>query len=110
METTMMRVKAIDATYYTTKDLTKSTKFYTELLGMEPTMQVPDVVSEWTFPGGESFGLYQTTENWMASGGVMFAVDDAEAFVKAAMARGVKFADGGKIEDTPGCHMAFGED
>jgi len=109
METTMMRVKGIDATYYTTKDLAKSTKFYTDLLGCEPTMHMPGFVSEWTFPGGESFGLYQS-EDFSPSGGVMFAVDDPAAFVAAAMARGVQFGDGGKLEETPACHMAFGRD
>ena len=110
METTMTRVKGIDATYYTTKDLAKSTKFYSELFGMEPTMHMANLFSEWTFPGDESFGLYQNAEDFHASGGVMFAVDDPAAFVSAAKARGVHFDDGGKLEETPACHMAFGRD
>ena len=103
------RVHGIDATYYLTKNLSDSTKFYGELLGMEPSMHMEDFVSEFTFPGGETFGLYKAGE-FSTSGGVMFAVDDVAAFVAEAKARGVKFDGDGEITDTPGCHMAFGTD
>ncbi len=112
MTTTTMRVTGIDATYYTTKDLDRATKFYTGLLGTEPTMHAPNFVSEWTFPNGESFGLYmlQADEPFSASSGVMFAVDDVPAYVAAAKARGVAFSGEGAVTDTPVCHMAFGSD
>jgi predicted enzyme related to lactoylglutathione lyase len=103
------RVHGIDASYYLTKKLTDSTKFYSELLGMEPTMHMPDFVTEFTFPGGETFGLYQS-EQMTPSGGVMFAVDDVADFVAKAKAGGVEFDEGGEITDTPVCHMAFGKD
>ncbi len=109
MTSTEPRVHGIDATYYTTKDLPASTKFYSDLLGMEPTVQVPDFVSEFTFPGGESFGIYKG-EQFVPTGGVMFAVDDVAAFVADAKARGVEFEANGDVTDTPGCHMAFGKD
>jgi catechol 2,3-dioxygenase-like lactoylglutathione lyase family enzyme len=95
MTSTEPRVHGIDATYYTTKDLPASTKFYSDLLGMEPTVQVPDFVS------GEQF---------VPTGGVMFAVDDVAAFVADAKARGVVFEANGEVTDTPSCHMAFGKD
>lgn len=38
----------------------------------------------------------------------MFAVADVAAAVEASKAHGVTLRGG--IEDTPGCHMAFGED
>lgn len=104
-----MKVSGIDATYYTVKDLTKATKFYSDLLGSEPTMHAPDFVSEWTFGGGETFGLYQTKEG-SAGGSAMFAVDDVAAAVTDAKSRGVHFHEGGEVTDTPVCHMAFGED
>ena len=104
-----MKVHGIDASYYTVKDLAKATEFYNGLLGMEPTMHAEGFVSEWTFPGGETFGLYRT-ENASQSGGVMFSVDDVKAFVDAAKARGVKFDGDGELTDTPVCHMAFGND
>ena len=108
--TTSRKAKAVDAAYYTVKDLDKQTTFYTELLGFAPTLTVPDFVSEWTFPGGSTFGLYKSSSGISAGSGVMFAVDDVKAAVAECQARGVEFGDGGKIEDTAGCHMAFGVD
>ena len=107
---TMPKVTGIDATYYYAADLQRATKFYTDLLGMEPTMTYESMVSEWTFPGGETFGLYKPHEEGpiQTSHGVMFAVPDAESAMSQHKSRGVKFT--GKLEDTPACHMAFGED
>ena len=109
------RVSGLDASYYYVKDLPRATKFYTELIGMEPTMAYADMVSEWTFAGDESFGLYKPPEGegsgeFHPSGGVMFRVDDVPASVEALKKSGVKFMGEGHIEETPGCHMAFGED
>ena len=105
-----MPVSGIDASYYLTKDLDAATKFYSDLLGAAPTMHAPGFVSEWTFSGGETFGIYQQLEDFHISGTVMFHVDDVAAFVKDAMAKGVAFSGDGHIEDTPVCHMAFGQD
>ena len=106
-----MKVSGIDATYYTVKDLDKGTKFYTGLLGSEPTFHQASFVSEWTFGGGETFGLYQTTaENMTPGGSAMFAVADVAQAVKDAQAIGAKMHENGDVTDTPVCHMAFGED
>jgi len=104
-----MSVRGIDASYYMTKDVAASTAFYTSLLGLEPTVHVPGMFSEYTFPDGESFGLYQS-DNFYESGTVMFRVDDVAEFVKNAMAAGVQFFGDGFVDDTPSCHMAFGVD
>lgn len=105
-----MAVSGIDATYYTTKDLTKATAFYADLIGSKPTQHFENVISEWTFPGGESFGLYMSgePETFTPSGGVMFAVSDVATARDELKAKGVAFH--GEIEDTPACHMAFGVD
>ena len=105
-----MNVTGIDATYYIVKDLDGESKFYTELFGAEPSGSAPGVFSEWTFAGGESFGLYKTSGEASTSGTAMFAVADVAKAVKDAQARGVKFHEGGEVTDTPACHMAFGED
>ncbi len=111
MATMTNGVRGIDASYYLTKDLEKATAFYNDLLGLEPSMHVPGFVTEYTFAGGETFGLYQPGgDEWYASGGVMFAVDDIEAFVEAAKARGITFEDGGRVSEQPVCFMAFGLD
>lgn len=104
-----MKVTGIDATYYTTKDIKALTKFYTDLLGAEPTMSFPEpAIAEWTFADGNSFGLYGTDQG-SPGGSVMFAVDDVPQAMADAKAHGIKFHDD-EITDTPGCHMAFGED
>ena len=109
IDTAAAVVRGIDATYYMTKDLAAATTFYSDLLGMEPTVHVPGAVSEYTFADGASFGLY-ASENSYVGGTIMFRVDDVRAFVKAATAKGVAFANQGHIEDTPSCLMAFGND
>jgi len=111
MTTATLQARGIDASYYMTKDLAKATAYYSELLGIEPSMHVPGVVTEYTFPGGETFGIYQPGgDGFYTSGGVMFAVDDVAAFVAAASARGVAFDDGGNVSEQPTCQMAFGTD
>ncbi len=102
-----MTVTGMDAVYYTAKDLAALTKFYTGLLGAEPTMSMGPI-AEWTFGDGASFGLYGTAEG-SPGGSAMFAVDDVAKAMADAKARGVKFHDD-EITDTPVCHMAFGED
>ena len=108
--TATQKVSGIDASYYYVKDLDRATKFYTELLGAAPSFGIPGMVSEWTFPGGETFGLYKPSspEGFSTGGGIMFAVDDVHEAVKAHKARGVEIED--HIEDTPVCFMAFGTD
>jgi predicted enzyme related to lactoylglutathione lyase len=101
-------VTGIDASYYLAKDLARATAFYKDMLGLVPTMEAPDFVTEFTFPGGETFGLYKTPE-FTPSGGVMFAVADVKATMEQLKSRGVKF-DEDEITDTPGCFMAFAED
>lgn len=105
-----MTVSGIDATYYTVTDLDRATSFYTDVIGSAPTLQVPSSVSEWTFGGGESFGLYLSSDpaSFAPAGGVMFAVPDVAAAVAELKAKGVEFH--GNVEDTPVCHMAFAVD
>ena len=103
-------ITGIDASYYLTKDLGAATKFYSSLFGTEPSMHVPDTVSEWTFKNGETFGLYQPSDknDWHPSGGILFNVNDFKAGIEAAKALGAKFEE--HEEETPMCFMAFGAD
>ena len=103
-------ITGIDATYYLAKDLERATEFYTKLLGFAPTVAFPDMVSEWTFPGGATFGLYHPNEGWTASGGVMFNVPDITSAISAAKAGGVSVDDDGKVDETPVCFMSFAQD
>jgi predicted enzyme related to lactoylglutathione lyase len=104
-------ITGIDASYYLTKDLGKATAFYTSLFGFEPSMHVPDMVSEWTFGrDGTTFGLYQPHDSadWHPSGGILFNVPDIKAARKASETLGASFDD--HEEETPMCFMAFGTD
>jgi predicted enzyme related to lactoylglutathione lyase len=103
-------ISGIDASYYITKDLARSTAFYTSLFGFEPTLHIPQTVSEWTFAKGETFGLYQPqdTSEWRPSGGILFHVDDIKAARKASESLGAAFEE--HEEETPMCLMAFGKD
>jgi len=103
-------ITGIDASYYITKDLNKATEFYSNLFGIPPTMQVPDMVTEFTFAGGETFGLYMPEDKseWRPSGGLLFHVEDIKAARAAAESIGAKFDD--HEEETPMCFMAFGQD
>jgi predicted enzyme related to lactoylglutathione lyase len=104
------RVEGVDAIYYQAQD--------SELLGMAPTMPMPGFGAEWTLPNGEAFGIMKLPESmaaafgryWRGGSGVMFAVEDLDAVVADAKARGVKFHDDGKAAETPICFMVFGED
>lgn len=105
------KVKGVDAAYYMVKDLDRATKFYTDFLGMEPTLAVPGIVAEWTFAGDETFGIYNTGEaDWRMGGGMLFAVPDINSAIEDYKKRGIKFEDDGKIEENAGCRMAFAED
>ncbi len=103
-------ITGIDASYYTTKDLARSTAFYSSLFGTEPSMHIPQTVSEWTFSGGETFGLYQPQDasEWNPSGGILFHVGDLQAARAASEALGARFES--HPEETPMCFMAFGQD
>ncbi len=106
------KAKGLAASYYFAKDLDRATAFYKELFGFEPSMAVPGMVSEWTFPTGESFGIYKPHDegSFKTSHGLIFEFDDVAAAVAGHKARGVEFEEDGKIEETPACFMAFAKD
>ena len=102
-----MKVLGIDASYYFVQDIDRAKGFYTWLIGSPPQHDVPGMFAEWTFPGGESFGLYKGSD-FSPSDGVMFAVEDVKAALDACKAKGVKITE--HVEDTPVCFMGFAED
>ena len=103
-------ITGIDASYYFTKDLGRSTAFYSSLFGAEPSLHIPQTVSEWTFAGGETFGLYQPQDpsEWRQGGGILFHVNDLASAKAASEALGARFES--HPEETPMCYMAFGQD
>lgn len=107
--TSATKVNGIHASYYTVKDFDRAFSFYKALLGEDASFSQPGAFAEWTFPTGETFGIYRTDE-WTPHGGLLFGVDDIRSSVAEHKARGVKFDDDGKIDDNGNCYMAFGED
>src|SRR5579871_197249 len=104
-------IRGVDTTSYLVKDLERATKFYTDLLGFEPTLRFEPVGVEWTFSGGETFGIVKPpSAPWEKCGGVHFGVPDIKAAVAACKARGIQFEDDAKIYESPGCFLAFALD
>ena len=103
-----MIAKGIDASNYFTKDLPRATTFYAWLIGKPPDSHYENVYAEWTFPGGEAFGLYRT-DRPLHCDGVMFRVDDVAAALAGVAANGGKVASD-EIDETPVCWMGFAED
>lgn len=107
---TKVGIRGIDTTAYLVKDVDRATKFYTRLIGFEPTLSF-GIGAEWTFPSGETFTIAKPPNaQWEKGGGVHFGVDDINAAVAACKASGVTMVDDAKIYETPGCFISFGQD
>jgi len=104
-------IRGVDTTMYLVKDLDRATKFYTDLLGFEPTLRF-GVGVEWTFKNGETFGIVSPpSTKWIPGSGVHFGVDDIKEAVASAKRAGIKFDEEDElITETPGCYLAFAED
>jgi catechol 2,3-dioxygenase-like lactoylglutathione lyase family enzyme len=104
-------IRGIDTTSYLVKDVDRARKFYTNLLGFEPTLEYMPIGVEWTFPHGETFSIVKPTGSpWEKGGGIHFGVDDVKSAVAACQAEGIEFEDDAKIYETPGCFLAFALD
>lgn len=111
MQTKDSGIRGIDTTAYLVKDVDRAKKFYTGLLGFEPTLNFEPIGVEWTFPSGETFGIVKPPSSpWEKSGGVHFGVADIKVAVETCKARGITFEDDAKIWETPGCFLAFAHD
>jgi len=101
------KVTGLDASYYYAKDLDRATKFYTNLLGMEPSMTFPGMVSEWTFPNGETFGLYHPPRN-RASKPPEASCSRSTTSTRGRRAQGASVEIVDHVEETPVCFMGLG--
>jgi predicted enzyme related to lactoylglutathione lyase len=100
-----LMINKIDVTVFSVKDFAKAVKFYSGTLGLKTEMEIPDFYHEFNI-GNTWLGLYKNSEG--KSGGtacVFLNVDKIEPEMERLKAKGVEFH--GKIEDTPGCRMAF---
>lgn len=104
-------IQGIDVAAYLVKDVDRAKKFWQDTMGCKMTMDYGPFGGEFTFGDDTTFAIYKPDDQeWRRGGGIMFRVDDLKAAVDLYKSRGVKFDDDGKIEDSPVCHMAFGED
>ncbi|HXW51199.1 MAG TPA: VOC family protein [Candidatus Acidoferrales bacterium] len=104
-------IRGVDTTSYLVKDLDRARKFYTDLLGFEPTLRYEPIGVEWTFPTGETFGIVKPPSSpWEKGGGVHFGVENIKAAVAACQASGITLEDDAKIYESPGCFLAFAHD
>jgi predicted enzyme related to lactoylglutathione lyase len=104
-------IQGVDVAVYLVKDVDRAKKFWQDTMGCEMTMDYGPYGGEFTFGDDTTFGLYKPEDQeWRRGGGVLFRVEDLPAAVEHYKARGVKFEDDGKIEETPACSMAFAED
>ena len=105
-------ILGIDCALYLVKDMPRALKFWTETMGLTPTLTYPrGDGTEFTLSDGATFGLFRMPDGtWHRGNGLMFAVDDINAAVADYKRRGVKFARGGAVMESPLCWMAFAED
>ena len=106
---TGIKATGIDIHAYLVKDPKRATKFYKDMLGLEPTFE-HEQGAEFELGDGSTFGLWHMSDgSWHPSAGVFFAVPDIKEAVKVLKAHGVKFEDEESFE-TPVCHMIGVED
>jgi predicted enzyme related to lactoylglutathione lyase len=105
-------IAGVDCTIYAVKDFERAMKFWTETMGLTPTLMYPiGGGAEFTLSDGTTFGIFQRPEGaWSRCSGVLFAVGDIKAAVEKYKARGVKFARDGEIWEGPICWLAYAED
>jgi predicted enzyme related to lactoylglutathione lyase len=104
-------IEGIDIVTYLVQDGERAKAFYRDKLGLAMTKDYGAQGGEFELSDGTAFGLWKMRDgSFRPSSGVMFAVDDIKAAVKRYAARGVAFEDGGAIEETPVCFMAFATD
>ena len=105
-------ISGIDCALYLVKDMARALKFWTETMGLTPTLTYPrGTGTEFTLADGTTFGLFLMPDGtWHRGNGLMFAVPDINTAVEEFKQRGVKFARGGQVMESPICWLAFAED
>ena len=111
METTAakrVQITGIDIATYLVKDPDRAIEFWRDKMGLKPTTFFEGRGAEFELADGSTFGLWKMDDgSWHPGNGIMFAVPDIQQAVEHYRGRGVKIEG---PEETPVCHMAFGED
>jgi len=106
--TVPFRITGMDLSGFMTRDAARSIAFYRDVLGLEPAVVYPDDRgAEYELPDGTTFGLWggggKAPFPFQPSNGILFAVDDFDAAVRAVEARGAQVV---LRNETPVCFMA----
>jgi uncharacterized protein YndB with AHSA1/START domain/predicted enzyme related to lactoylglutathione lyase len=100
-------ITGLDLSGYMVKDADRAIAFYRDVLGLEPTRIYPENRgAEYEFSDGTAFGLWGGGGKVMPfqpSNGILFAVDDLDAAVRAFKERGIPIL---AELDLPHCRMA----
>jgi predicted enzyme related to lactoylglutathione lyase len=82
---TASRTRGFDFVMFQTQDMRRARGFYETLLGLKATIEYQDFYVEYDLPDGNTFAIGRDPEApFVAMGGIMFGVDDAEALRKRA--------------------------
>lgn len=77
---TGMRTRGFDFVLFQTTDMARARRFYESLLGLKATLEYQDFYVEYDLPDGNTFAIGRDPgAEFVAMGGIMFGVDDAEA-------------------------------
>jgi len=111
METTAaknVQITGIDISTYLVKDPDRAVAFWRDKMGLNVTHLFEGRGAEFELPDGSAFGLWKMDDgSWSPGNGIMFAVSDIQQAIDYYRGRGVKIEG---PEESPVCHMAFGED
>jgi len=87
-------------TWYSVSDLEKAKKFYSDVLGLKKTFEMPGWAEFAAAEGAVSIGLNGNPSNKKGSGIVVLKVADLDKARKELAGRGVEFE--GEVEEVPG--------
>jgi predicted enzyme related to lactoylglutathione lyase len=89
---TPIATRGFDFVMFQTKDMAKARAFYEGLLGLKATIEYQDFYVEYDLPDDNTFAIGRDpSAEFVAMGGIMFGVDDAEALQKRVEALGGKY-------------------
>jgi predicted enzyme related to lactoylglutathione lyase len=106
---TGIKATGIDIHAYLVKDPKRATKFYKDMLGLEPSWE-GEQGAEFELGDGSTFGVWKMSDgSWHPSAGVFFAVPNLKEAVSELGKRGMKFTFDEPFE-SESCHMIQCED
>ena len=111
MSESTFKITGMDLSGYMVKDATRAIGFYRDVLGLEPVLVYPNNRgAEYELGDGTTFGLWGgggAVMPFQPSNGILFAVDDLDAALRAIEARNIPVL---MQHETPNCFLAMIQD